>query len=54
MKPILSKAQLDYTKAKNMFENRAKVMEKEIAAKRAIAGDHSGSNGRACSSNWLP
>ncbi|WP_151733742.1 hypothetical protein [Paenibacillus tengchongensis] len=36
MKPILSKAQLDYTKAKNMFENRAKVLEKEIAAKRAL------------------
>ncbi|MBW4081686.1 hypothetical protein [Paenibacillus sp. S150] len=36
MKPILSKAQLDYMKAKNSFENRAKVMEKEIAAKRAL------------------
>ncbi|WP_379129886.1 hypothetical protein [Paenibacillus sp. sgz500958] len=36
MKPILSKAQLDYTKAKNKFENRAKEMEKVIAAKRAV------------------
>lgn len=36
MKPILAKAQLDYMKAKNMFENRAKVLEKEIAAKRAL------------------
>ncbi|KAA8998001.1 hypothetical protein F4V43_17260 [Paenibacillus spiritus] len=35
MKPILSKAQLDYMKAKNQFENRAKVLEKEITAKRA-------------------
>ncbi|MDT3428028.1 precorrin isomerase [Paenibacillus forsythiae] len=34
MKPILSKAQLDYMKAKNKFENTAKVMEKEIAARR--------------------
>lgn len=36
MKPILSKAQLDYMKAKNMFENRAKVLEKEIENKRAM------------------
>lgn len=36
MKPILAKAQLDYMKAKNTFENRAKVLEKEIAAKRAL------------------
>ncbi|WP_342437441.1 hypothetical protein NSS79_31515 [Paenibacillus sp. FSL L8-0436] len=36
MKPILAKAQLDYMKAKNMFENRAKILEKEITAKRAL------------------
>jgi len=36
MKPILAKAQLDYMKAKNKFENRAKEMEKVITAKRAL------------------
>ncbi|MFP4975389.1 hypothetical protein ACE6ED_08275 [Paenibacillus sp. CN-4] len=36
MKPILAKAQLDYIKAKNKFENRAKEMEKEIANRRAV------------------
>lgn len=30
MKPILSKPQLEYTKAKNKFEDRAKVLEKRI------------------------
>lgn len=36
MKPILSKAQLDYTRAKNKFENRAKELENQITAKRAL------------------
>ncbi|GGA43896.1 hypothetical protein [Paenibacillus physcomitrellae] len=30
MKPILSKPQLNYTKAKTKFEDRAKVLEKKI------------------------
>ncbi|AWB46254.1 hypothetical protein DCC85_20195 [Paenibacillus sp. CAA11] len=30
MKPILSKPQLDYMKAKTKFEDRAKVLEKKI------------------------
>lgn len=30
MKPLLSKAQLDYMKAKAKFEDRAKVLEKKI------------------------
>lgn len=30
MKPILSKAQLGYLKAKNKFEDRSKVLEKRI------------------------
>lgn len=36
MKPILAKAQLDYIKAKNKFENRAKEMEKVIANRTAV------------------
>lgn len=35
MKPILSKAQLDYMKAKTKFEEKAKVMEKKIELARA-------------------
>lgn len=35
MKPILSKAQLDYMKAKTKFEDKAKVMEKKIELARA-------------------
>lgn len=34
MKPILSKAQLDYMKAKNKFEDKAKVMEAKIEEAR--------------------
>ncbi|WP_422658596.1 hypothetical protein ACK8P5_23510 [Paenibacillus sp. EC2-1] len=36
MKPILSKAQLDYMKAKTQFEDRAKVMEKKIELARGV------------------
>lgn len=36
MKPILSKAQLDYTKAKTKFEDKAKVMEKKIELARGV------------------
>ena len=36
MKPILSKPQLDYTRAKNKFEDRGKALEKEINARRAV------------------
>lgn len=34
MKPILSKAQLDYMKAKNKFEDKAKIMEAKIEQAR--------------------
>ncbi|KKO51581.1 hypothetical protein [Paenibacillus sp. DMB20] len=34
MKPILSKAQLDYMKAKNKFEDKAKIMEAKIEEAR--------------------
>ncbi|MBO2944862.1 hypothetical protein JJQ72_12855 [Paenibacillus sp. F411] len=34
MKPKLSKAQLDYMKAKTQFEDKAKVMEKKIELTR--------------------
>ncbi|WP_106767264.1 hypothetical protein [Paenibacillus faecalis] len=36
MKPILSKAQLDYMKAKTKFEDKAKVMEKKIEDARRV------------------
>ena len=36
MKPILSKAQLDYMKAKTQFEDKAKVMEKKIELARGV------------------
>ncbi|WP_054957730.1 hypothetical protein [Paenibacillus dakarensis] len=39
MKPILSKAQLDYMKAKTQFEDRAKVMEKKIELARREHGE---------------
>lgn len=39
MKPLLSKAQLDYTKAKTQFEDRAKVMEKKIELARGVHGE---------------
>ncbi|GAB6927565.1 hypothetical protein JCM10914A_15480 [Paenibacillus sp. JCM 10914] len=39
MKPILSKAQLDYMKAKTKFEERAKVMEKKIELARESHGN---------------
>ncbi|WP_438348829.1 hypothetical protein ACP8HI_25130 [Paenibacillus sp. FA6] len=34
MKPIYSKAQIDYMKAKTVFENRASVMEQKIELTR--------------------
>ena len=34
MKPIYSKAQMDYMKAKTVFENRASAMEKKIESTR--------------------
>ncbi|MEK3733178.1 MULTISPECIES: hypothetical protein [Paenibacillus] len=39
MKPILSKAQLDYMKAKTKFEDKAKVMEKKIELARAAQNE---------------
>ncbi|MNP11224.1 hypothetical protein D3C76_1034010 [compost metagenome] len=36
MKSIYSKAQMDYMKAKTVFENRASVLEKKIEATRKI------------------
>lgn len=36
MKPIMSKPQLDYMKAKDKFEDRAKEMEKKIEEKRRM------------------
>lgn len=39
MKPIMSKPQLDYTKAKNKFEDKAKEMEKKIEEKRQAVPD---------------
>lgn len=37
MKSIYSKAQMDYMKAKTVFENRAAIMEKKIESTRKIS-----------------